>query len=287
MALSPIVATPQLYTEGDLRAIIDADLLARGIPCAVQVGEWDAELTRGLPSCFILVGDEVLGEPAGHYQPGAWWPVNATVSAPVVTLNPASTVHPTVTPSVTGGPTSSGNVLVTFTTGGATGAGSLAVYALSLDGGASSSTYPLGDRSTIEVLGMVVDLGVGVVTAGDSIAFVLTTEAAAPILDDEAAYVLRIHSPAAPGIDSGAVEAQRATDALKRAILAAVRRALGAPFRRDVRVTWPRVVPGYPAFVYGSLCEATITIASPVLNDKRPLVTGTQFATTFSTTFGA
>lgn len=81
MSASPILATPQIYCAADLREVIDHDLAKRGIPCVVDVGQWDVERKRGEPQCWIDLGDETLAEPMGHYQPGMWWPVGEDIVA--------------------------------------------------------------------------------------------------------------------------------------------------------------------------------------------------------------
>jgi hypothetical protein len=193
VSLAPIATTKQLYTAVDLAAVISADLEARGVPCVVEVGEWDPEKMRGEPRCMIAFLDGSFGEPAGHYHPGAWWPIDTTPGAETV---------------------------------------------------------------------------------------------AAPLLDDAERFLLRIHAPAAPGMDSGAAAAHAATKELVRQVMAAVRRPHASPFRGSAPYRWPTSIPGYPAFPHGSLCEVTLTLASPVFDDKKPLVTATQIDIESSIVFG-
>ena len=105
---------------------------------------------------------------------------------------------------------------------------------------------------------------------------------AAPLADDAATFTLKIHAPAAPGIDSGATEAQRATDQLRRHIIAAMRRPHASPFRVPMRTKWPTRIEGYESFVYGSLCEVSLTVASPILDDAREVGTVETFTVTTS-----
>lgn len=172
-------ATPQLRTAYDLRDAIAANLDERRIPAIVEVGEWDPELLRGQARVMISLEDGTIGEPAGHYQPGAWWPVE-------------------------------------------------------------------GER------------------------------VARPLLDDAQGYALRIHAPApSSGPDANAARgAHLATDLLMRATMAALRRQLAAPFRGPARVRWPKKIEGYAAFVRGSLCEVSVVVGSPILDDAMPLLEG-------------
>ncbi len=267
-----IVATPQLHTARDLKVAIDADLSARGIHAAIEVGAWAPELLRGEPRVTIELGDGTIGEPRGHYRPGAWWavsPTGSSISAVVATLDVASTI----THALSGTPDAAASVVVLFADSGTTGAGSAIAYAVSIDGGAYyEPAIDIGDATTITVRGVVCDLGAGTVaTIGDTLAWTqlrATSDLARPLLDDEQTYTLSIHAPSPGGVaDVSAESAQDATDQLKRAVMGGIRRQLAGPFRVAARVTWPKTISGYPAFVYGSLAVVSLVIGSPILDD--------------------
>ncbi len=73
-------ATPQLRTAYDLQDVLRADFLDHRLAVAVEVGEWDPELLRGQARVMIKLGKGGVGEPSGHYQPGAWWPVRGSTT---------------------------------------------------------------------------------------------------------------------------------------------------------------------------------------------------------------
>ncbi len=78
-------ATPQLRTAYDLQDVLRADFLDHRLAVAVEVGEWDPEMLRGQARVMITLEDGTIGQPTGHYQPGAWWPVDAThVARPIL-----------------------------------------------------------------------------------------------------------------------------------------------------------------------------------------------------------
>lgn len=123
-------------------------------------------------------------------------------------------------------------------------------------------------------------LGLGDETIGEPVAHLLgpgplwpisgTTDVARSLLDDAQRYTVLVHDPGKGSGESVASGARRATDQLKRATFAAIRRHLAGPFRVPVTVRWPKpakLKEGYPAFTYGSVCEFEVTIGSPILDD--------------------
>jgi hypothetical protein len=181
--------TPQFWTPDDIRAALLTDFQARGVSAAVEVGEWDPELRRGEPRVIIGYGRGRVGEPAGHYQPGAVWAV------------------PTMP-------------------------------------GQAPASPP---------------------------------QVARAMLDSSQRYSFLIHAPSAGTAEGQAVAARRATDFLLRNTLAALRRALAAPFREAVDVEWPKDddprFKGYAGFVHGSVAIFEIVFASPILDDSKILGT--------------
>lgn len=288
---APIVATPQLHTARDLKVVIDADLQARGIHVAVEVGAWSPELMRGEPRVTIELADATIGEPKGHYVSGAWWPTSPMPSfvGPVVaTLDPSSTI----THALAGEPKAAARVVVLFPAGGTTGANSEITYQVSIDDGAHyEDELALGDATAITVFGVTVDLGAGLVaTAGDTLAWTqhrATSDLARPLLDDEQTYTLSIHAPSPGGVaDVNAEAAQDATDQLMRAVMIGIRRQLAGPFRAAARATWPKKIAGYPSFVHGSLCVVTLVIGSPILDDAAGAGQAIQFEMDGTVNFG-
>ncbi len=183
------MATAQLYTPDDLQALLEADFAARQIEAVVEVGQWDPQASPGEPRVIIGYGDGEMGEPGGHYQPGAMW-------AP---------------PGTTG-------------------------------------------------------------------------EVARAVLDDAQRLTLLIHAPAVGSAEGAARGARRATDGLLRATMAAIRRALGGPFREQAKVRWPKKdddrFVDYPGFTYGSVAEVEIVLPSPVLDDAYQTINVTQAGAT-------
>lgn len=106
-----------------------------------------------------------------------------------------------------------------------------------------------------------------------------TKQIAAPILDDAQVFSISIHAPPTGADEAAAASSRRATDGLLRATFAALRRALGSPFRRPVRVRWPRQIDGYEGFVRGSLAVCEVVLASPILDDAFALLTVTSAGT--------
>jgi hypothetical protein len=68
-----LTPSPQFYTPDDVKAILLADFSTRQIAAVVEVGEWDPEIGRGAPRVLVGYGKGKVGEPGGHYQPGAMW----------------------------------------------------------------------------------------------------------------------------------------------------------------------------------------------------------------------
>lgn len=286
MTAATIVRTPQLHSASQLAAAIRADFLDRGIPAAVEIGEWSPEVLRGAPRVIIEIADGKIGQPAGHWQPGLQVRVNETpeVIGPVVaTLDPASTI----THARTGTATASGSFVIRFETGGVTGIGSDIEYALSVDNDATfEGSVPLDADTSIEVYGSTFALGTGTVaTAGDLIAWTQTRatfQLSRPRLDRAAGFLLRIHAPDPTG-KFGAVAAQDATAILVGETALAISRALMSPFREDIREHWPKTFPNYPAFVRGSMCELSLVVGVPLLDDA--LGRGVALEATLSTGF--
>lgn len=274
MTAAAILATPQFDSAGAIKSIIDADFLTRGIPCTVEIGEWAPDATgRGGPRVMINFADGSMGEPAGHWQPGLEVRVNETPGStgPVVaTLDPASTI----TYAISGTPTASGPFVIEIIEGGETGAASTISTALSVDGGATfEDPIPLEDATTVTVYGSTIDLGVNLVaTAGDRIAWTqtrATAQLARPMLDWTRGFLLRIHGVAPGTIPTGpaAAAAQRATSFLVANVALAIHRVLAASLRERLRDHWPKRIDGYPAFLYGSVCELSFVLGVPLLDD--------------------
>lgn len=95
-------------------------------------------------------------------------------------------------------------------------------------------------------------------------------DVARALLDDAQRFTALVHDPGSGSGESVASGARRATDQLKRATFAAIRRRLAAPFREPALVKWPKpsqTTDGYPVFTYGSVCTFEIVIGSPILDD--------------------
>lgn len=193
--------TAQFYTADDVAAALLADFGARGVSAVVEVGEWDPELRRGEPRVIIGYGRSRVGEPAGHYQPGAVWAV-----------------------PVPGQPGQSQPGLV-----------------------------------------------------------------ARAFLDDSQRFTFLIHAPGVGSAEGAATAARRATDQLKRATFAALRRVLASPFREPADVDWPKKddprFRDYEGFVYGSICTFELTLASPILDDSKIVGTAASMTGTASAAF--
>jgi hypothetical protein len=103
------------------------------------------------------------------------------------------------------------------------------------------------------------------------------TDVARALLDDAQRLTLLVHAPAVGSGESAAAGARRATDQLLRQTFRAIRRAMAAPFREPADVDWPKKddprFTEYPGYVYGSVADVELVIASPVLDDA--LATGT------------
>jgi hypothetical protein len=180
--MSILAATPQFYTPDDVSSLLAADFTARGINAAVEVGEWDPEQQRGEPRVIVGYGKGRVGEPAGHYQPGAYW----------------------IPPGTTG-------------------------------------------------------------------------EVARAMLDDAQTFVFTVHAPAVGTTEGAATGARRATDQLKRATFAALRRMMQGPFREAANVDWPKPpapsdAGGYQGWTYGSVCTFELVLASPILDDAEGVI---------------
>jgi hypothetical protein len=71
-------AAPTIFVVDTLRTTIWTDLQGRGIAAEILIGEWEDEKHRGQPRVVIGLDAFEIGEPGGHYQPGAAWPVGST-----------------------------------------------------------------------------------------------------------------------------------------------------------------------------------------------------------------
>lgn len=274
MTAAVVAATPQFRTARQLRAAIEADFVREGVDAVVEIGEWQPDaIGRGRPRVMITFADGIIGEPGGHYQPGLAVGVNSTpssIGAVVATLDPSSTI----THTTSGTPTASGSFVVRFTSTGTTGNADL-FFALSVDAGATyENDVPLDIDTEITVYGVIVALGSGTVaTLGDTLAWTQVaagSQAARPILDWTKGYLLRVHAPAPAAVPTNgeAEAAQDATEQLAARVAIAVRRALGAPLPAPgMRTHWPKHLPDYPAFTYGSMCEIAFALAVPLLDD--------------------
>lgn len=116
-----------------------------------------------------------------------------------------------------------------------------------------------------------------------------TGQVSSTMLDDAQRFTFLVHAPAHGSGEGVAVAARRATKLLQKYTLAALSRALGGPFREPADVSWPTNSDArfaeYQGYVYGSICEFELVLASPILDDPFNVIRVTEAASTIEVDF--